>query len=114
MSKRSNKTEHIGTALANAMKDIIAKKVEERKEKQGVNMWINRSAKDESEQFDPVAKDLDFDAIDDKWDDEYFMNLWVDMSNIEIADRDDAIHDLAEDLAEQFLDSNYILGLKHY
>jgi len=114
MSKRSNKTEHIGTALANAMKDIIAKKVEKRKEKQGVNMWINRSAKDESEKFDPVARDLDFDAIDDKWDDEYFMNLWIDMSNIEVADRDDTIHDLAEDLAEQFLDSDYILGLKHY
>jgi len=66
MSKRSNKTEHIGTALANAMKDIIAKKVEERKEKQGDDMWINRSAKDESVKYDPVAKDLDFDAIDNK------------------------------------------------
>jgi len=41
------------------------------------------------------------------------MNLWVDVSKIEIADRDDAIHELAEDLAEQFLGSNYILGLKH-
>jgi len=111
MSKRSNKTEHIGTALAKAMKELVAKKVEERKE-QGVNMWINRSAKDGSDNLDPVSRDLDFNAIDDSWDDSYFMNLWVDMSNIETADRDDTIHELAEDLAGKFLDSDYILGLE--
>lgn len=113
MSKRSNKTEHIGESLTKALKEIIKNVSEKRKSEQGVNMWINRSAKDGSDNLDPVSRDLDFQAIDGSWDDEYFMNLWVDMSNIETADRDDTIHELAEDLAVQFLDSNYIIGLEH-
>ena len=106
-TKRANKTQKIGEAIADALKAKFSNKANKG------NFWFNSKDKETGEYS--KNRPVTIENIDKYWTDDHYFNLWHQIADKETGEEleQSVLDEQLEKLVDLFYGSEYTLGLKY-